>query len=95
MQIFRRPSIQAIAFSLSWLSAACSATFPANAATHTRQHLTVHQMPAAAMPFGAHYGPDGVLYSAMGSAIPGYVLSQPNKCWVEEGYSQWATCDGD
>jgi len=44
-------------------------------------------------PFGAHFGPDGVLYSAMGSAIPGYVISQPNRCWIEGSYGQWKSCN--
>ena len=44
-------------------------------------------------PFGAHFGPDGVLYSAMGSAIPGYVVSQPNRCWIEGSYGQWKSCN--
>jgi hypothetical protein len=81
------------ALSLSLFAASVAASAPANAQTHRRQHVIVR--PAPVMPYGAHYGSDGVLYSSMGSAIPGYVLSQPNECWLEDGYSHWTTCNAD
>jgi hypothetical protein len=94
MTTFNRTTmIKAIALSLG--IAAFAAGTPADAATHKRQHLTIRQQPLAVMPYGAHFGPDGVLYSSMGSAIPGYVLSQPNECWLEDGYSHWTTCNAD
>jgi hypothetical protein len=71
------------------------ASLPAQAATHKRQHVIVHQEPMVSNPYGVHLGPDGLLYSSMGSPIPGYVLSQPNECWMEDGYSHWTTCNAD
>jgi hypothetical protein len=32
--------------------------------------------------------------SATGTTVPAYVASTPEKCWVEDGYSRWSTCDG-
>ena len=81
------------ALSLALFAASVAASAPANAQTHRRQHVIVR--PAPVMPYGAHYGSDGVLYSPMGSAIPGYVLSQTNECWMEDGYSHWTTCNAD
>jgi hypothetical protein len=27
-------------------------------------------------------------------SAPAYVVSTPEKCWVEDGNSRWSTCDG-
>ena len=35
----------------------------------------------------------GIVYSSTGSVVPAYVLSTPEKCWVEDGYNRWSTCD--
>jgi hypothetical protein len=35
----------------------------------------------------------GIVYSSTGSVVPAYVLSTPNKCWVEDGYNRWSSCD--
>ncbi len=83
------------ATALSLVIAGLAASLPAQAATHKRQHVIVHPQPLAANPYGAHLGPDGLFYSSMGSAIPGYVLNQPNECWMEDGYSHWTPCDAD
>jgi hypothetical protein len=86
--------IKGAVLSLSLLAAGLAASVPASAQTHRHQHMVVRPAPVA-LPNGAHYGADGILYSAMGSAIPGYVLSQPNECWMEDGYSHWTSCSAD
>jgi hypothetical protein len=35
----------------------------------------------------------GIVYSSTGSVVPAYVLSTPEKCWTEDGYNRWSTCD--
>jgi len=35
----------------------------------------------------------GIVYSSTGSIVPAYVLSTPEKCWTEDGYNRWSTCD--
>jgi hypothetical protein len=35
----------------------------------------------------------GSVYSSTGSVVPAYVLSTPEKCWIEDGYNRWSTCD--
>jgi hypothetical protein len=83
--------ITALALVVSGLAGNASA----QSATHKHPHVTVHRAPAIANPYGVHWGSDGLLYSSMGSPIPGYVLSQPNECWMEDGYSHWTTCNAD
>lgn len=80
---------------LSLIIAALAASVPAQAAPQKRQHLIIHQVPMSMNPYGVRLGPDGLLYSSMGSPIPGYVVSQPNECWMEDGYSHWTTCNAD
>jgi hypothetical protein len=87
--------IKGIALSLSLLAIAGATAIPASAQTPHRQHHVVVRPAPAPLPYGAHYGGDGLLYSPMGSAIPGYVLSQPNECFMEDGYSHWTTCTAD
>ncbi len=80
---------------LCLLAIAGATVIPASAqTTHRRHHVVVRPAPAP-LPYGAHYGGDGLLYSSMGSAIPGYVLTQPNECYMEDGYSHWTTCTAD
>ena len=83
-----------IALSMTFAITALAASVPASAQQGQHRHIVVRQPPAMP-PYGAHYGPDGVLYSSMGSPIPGYVLNEPNKCWTEDGYSHWSACDAD
>lgn len=85
--------VKAAAISLA--IASLTASLPAQAAPQKRQHVIVYQQPLQPNPYGIHYSPDGLLYSSMGSAIPGFVLSQPNECWMEDGYSHWTTCNAD
>lgn len=93
--------IRTLALSLGLLAMIGSAgTIPAAAATVSAAARHAHAaavrtQPAPQLPLGAHYGPDGVIYSGMGSPIPGYVLSTPDKCWEEGSYGQWSSCDGD
>jgi hypothetical protein len=35
----------------------------------------------------------GIVYSSTGSVVPSYVVNTPEKCWVEDGYNRWSTCD--
>lgn len=35
----------------------------------------------------------GIVYSSTGSVVPAYVRSTPEKCWTEDGYNRWSTCD--
>lgn len=55
------------------------------------------QRPASApyLQQGFHVGTDGQVYSSLGSPVPGYVLSTPNRCWTEAGYGQWIDCSAD
>jgi hypothetical protein len=32
--------------------------------------------------------------TSSGSIVPAYVLSTPEKCWVEDGYNRWYPCTG-
>jgi hypothetical protein len=44
----------------------------------------------------SHFGfsrQGGIVYSSTGSVVPAYVLSTPEKCWTEDGYNRWSTCD--
>jgi hypothetical protein len=43
--------------------------------------------------FGFYRDSSGIWRSSTGSVVPSYVVSTPEKCWVEDGYNRWSPCD--
>jgi hypothetical protein len=55
-----------------------------------KRPYAVYVQPYSHFGFSRH---GGIVYSSTGSVVPAYVLSTPEKCWVEDGYNRWSTCD--
>src|ERR1700694_2356011 len=56
---------------------------------HAARPYAVYVQPYS--PFGFRRQ-GGIVYSSTGSVVPAYVLSTPDKCWVEDGYNRCVTC---
>jgi hypothetical protein len=86
-------STRLAAIAIAIMGLACAATAASAEARKARTAKgRTHVYVRPALPSG-FYERDGIVYSSTGSVVPAYVLATPEKCWVEDGYNRWSTCD--